>query len=281
MLKKLKLIYLCFKHLKNPFEVIIGYLVNKPILAKTKINFRFMVTKGDMRLSRFLYVIENGWNIIYNKNKKEYTYKKGNIILIQNSIGAIHENLEKNYVLSYNLDNKVVLDIGGFVGDSAILFAKVGNVKKVIVYEPLKENITFIKKNIKVNNLQHKIILNEFGVGEKTETKIIESSNSPGSLGFGLKGNKYIVKLNLRSWEIVLQDAIKNKVYLAKVDCEGAEQYLTNVNKTLISKIPIWIIETHNLKIQSNVLKYFKDLKFNYKKISKLSKNIVLWEFKK
>lgn len=281
MLKKLKLIYLCFKHLQNSTEVISDYLSSKPIVAKIKSGKSFNLGLKKGSLGKLLLILDNGWDISYNFKKNNFLFEQKNIRFVQPDFGVLHEELENTYISSYNLKNKVILDVGGYRGETAILFVKTGFAKKVIVYEPVKENIGYIKKNIILNKLNTNIILKEFGVGNNTESIIINSVSSPGNSAFGLPGNAYKLKINLKSWEYVLKNAIKNKVYLAKVDCEGAEKYLVNVNKGLIKKISIWIIETHSKEIKRNILNLFKNLGYSKRLLFVLHGNICMWEFKR
>ena len=51
---------------------------------------------------------------------------------------------------------KVVLDVGGFEGESAVYFWQKG-AKKIIVYEPLVEHVEYIDRNVKLNRIDAEI----------------------------------------------------------------------------------------------------------------------------
>ena len=51
---------------------------------------------------------------------------------------------------------KIVLDIGGYFGETAVLFYYWG-ASKVVIYEPVEEHLKYIRKNIEANNLNAEI----------------------------------------------------------------------------------------------------------------------------
>ncbi|MCM8808393.1 MAG: hypothetical protein NC926_10750, partial [Candidatus Omnitrophica bacterium] len=65
------------------------------------------------------------------------------------------------------------------------------------------------------------------------------------------------IKVKCLSWEEVLKKAIKEKVDIAKVDCEGCEKFLVSVDDDLIKQISEWIIECHSLEISRLIFKKF------------------------
>jgi predicted RNA methylase len=72
--------------------------------------------------------------------------------------------LEDNGVLYLtDYQDKVVLDVGGFIDDTAVLFATLG-AKKVIIYEPVVAHHEIIKINLSFNAVNAEI--HEEGIGE-------------------------------------------------------------------------------------------------------------------
>ena len=71
--------------------------------------------------------------------------------------------------------NKIVLDIGANVGDSSILFSRLG-AKKVIALEPQIEFFNMCKKNIELNNLEQKIEILNAGLDDKQGHFFIDMS---------------------------------------------------------------------------------------------------------
>ena len=61
--------------------------------------------------------------------------------------------------------NRNILEIGGHCGTSSIVYSSfLNNEKKLYVYEPQHNMYNLLVKNINQNNLQNKIIPNNFGV---------------------------------------------------------------------------------------------------------------------
>ncbi|WP_258393538.1 FkbM family methyltransferase [Nanobdella aerobiophila] len=93
-----------------------------------------------------------------------------------------------------NVQDKVVLDIGAYVGDSAIYFIRRG-AKKVYTYEAVKETYNILIKNIELNNLKDKIIPINKGIDcNKGENYI---NLSYGSTGLEI-GNEKIETISIK-----------------------------------------------------------------------------------
>jgi len=82
-----------------------------------------------------------------------------------------------------------------------------------------------------------------------------------------------------------LQNAIKEKVDIAKIDCEGCEKYLMDMENELIGRIKEWVIEAHSREIAINLIKKFRSCRFKLEKIipHKIESNYfaVILHFKK
>ena len=105
------------------------------------------------------------------------------------------------------------LDVGGYLGETAVLFKKWG-AEDVVVYEPEHQQTKHVRQTMRLNGV--KGVVFESFVGCTT------SHNSVG-------------------WIDVLQDEFE----VAKVDCEGCEKYLLSLPDDLIRKTPKWVIECH------------------------------------
>ena len=151
----------------------------------------------------------------------------------------------------YNYRGKVVLDVGGFEGESAVYFWSLG-AKKVIIYEPVPEHLSFINRNISVNHVNAE--LHNSGIGSKDGTKTIQYSQT--DPGFGL------IEEGPNSLEIQISDISKvisdSKADIAKFDCEGAEIYLLDVLDQILRKVAYYIIEVHSAQTRQKILEKFK-----------------------
>jgi hypothetical protein len=99
--------------------------------------------------------------------------------------------------------DRVVVDVGAFVGDSSIYFALKG-ARKVIAIEPNPEAYVEILENIKLNNLENIIVpINAYLISEQNKARF---------------GEAPVVTLN----DVVSKYSIDGNAVL-KMDCEGCE----------------------------------------------------------
>lgn len=152
----------------------------------------------------------------------------------------------------YDWKDKVVLDIGGFIGDSALFFLEKG-ASSVVIYEPLPENIFSLRYNL--DAYRNRIRLEQKAVSDR-EGPITLTSNEPaGSAGFGMQKGNHRIPCDATTFSRILESHPADAI---KVDCEGAEQYLTSVSDDKIRRIPYWIIETHSSDIENAIKRKFQ-----------------------
>jgi len=180
---------------------------------------------------------------------------------------------------------KVVLDIGGFQGESAVFFSRMG-ANKVIIYEPVAANQPFIKENARLNHVN--VEIHEEGVGEKDGVVAVtyeeNTDNNPfsivGSSRFGIISRKGDHKLEVKVRNVV--DVLdKSGADVAKFDCEGSEKYLINVPTKTLRKIEYYIIEAHSPEIKKQLLKKFQDSGFSLVKVNEISEEVSTVHFKR
>jgi FkbM family methyltransferase len=155
--------------------------------------------------------------------------------------------------------NKVVLDIGGFEGESAIYFwAK--KAKKIIIYEPVAKHVKFIKENVFLNTINSEIC--PVGIGNRDETKTIHFNETDPGFGFLSDGAK-TMKIKIRNVSEVIEES---GAEIAKFDCEGAEESLVNVPNEVLRKIEYYLIEVHSKKIRKAIMEKFQNAGFTLEK---------------
>jgi len=274
----IKMVKTYIKYVHNPVKTVLKYLLLKRTVLKLKYyNFEFSIEKGRGEFTGLLNVLSNGWKI-YDLKNTEYLFihKAMKIKLIQPNLGALSENLIEEYILpvKHLLENKNVIDVGGFFGETAIMFKKIGKCRKVFVFEPVPYHFQFLKRNIILNNFERDIKAFKRGVCKKRGKLIIESAEPVGKGAFGLEKGNHKVEIDCVSWKDLIKFAKKNKVEIIKVDCEGCEEGILTLSKEEIKSIPIWIIEIHNRSLLTKLWKKFKNAGFKllFKKL--LSENI-------
>lgn len=144
------------------------------------------------------------------------TYLKNNMIFV-----LFEQFFEDGSFTFNNLENEVIIDIGGNIGDTALYFAKQGC--EVYAYEPIPDIYEVAIKNIKLNpSLKDKIHFFNYAVSDKNEDIEIYYSGV-GSSRYKKSNKKYTIKTVTLN-QIINRLNDKNLTpTLLKIDCEGSE----------------------------------------------------------
>jgi len=225
------------KHFREPWALI-PLIMNSPARVKLRgAAHEKLLLQGRTDFWQIRNLVLYGWKIVDVKNGLIYL-QKGDITIagkLQN-LGVIKEPLEEEYGV-FDYKGKVVLDVGGYIGYSSVLFSKWG-AKKIIVYEVQEELIPIINENFKLNRVNGEIY--NVAIGDY-DGYIEIPYTSLGTTVVGLAGDK---KYRVRS--IALSRILsKNHIDIAKFDCEGCEYALLSVPCELIRKVPKYVIEYH------------------------------------
>lgn len=137
----------------------------------------------------------------------------------------------------YDLNNKVVIDVGAECGDTPLYFASKG--AKVYAFEPVKDHFDAMMRNLSLNpELSEKIIPVNAGIGkDETLTFFQDGSGEVGSVSFveNVHGkNAKKIQVKCYSLESALEEFRIGHIDLLKMDCKGCEFSLTeNVLKNI------------------------------------------------
>lgn len=146
-----------------------------------------------------------------------------------------------------NLDyikDKNILDVGGFIGDSAIVLSKYTDAE-VHTFEPEKENYDLILKTIKMNNKSN-IIPHKIGLGNKKETLKLAVNDSASTLIDTYLDTDNYEEINLTTLDEFIKDN-PMKIGLIKVDVEGFEQqFLNGAKETIKAQKPVLLISIYH-----------------------------------
>jgi FkbM family methyltransferase len=161
--------------------------------------------------------------------------------------GKLYENIYQG---------KVVLDVGGFCGETAAFFSSQG-AEKIIIYEPVPEHQALIEENIRLNHINAE--LHEAGIGERDGKQVISYDRL--DIGFGsLATGQKQTSIKIKNVSEVLMESGAD---IAKIDCEGAETSLIGVDPAILRLIDYYIVETHTKEIQALVAKKFLESGFS------------------
>ena len=203
---------------KNYFSVIYRIIRNKyPIDVVLKngqtrtLHNRIEVYTTSLGLDKFFRVEKNC--VIISKNNKTIQFIDG---ISNGDVSGIF--LEEDYEF-LPVNNKVVIDIGANIGDSAIYFAT-NNASKVIALEPYQNNFEIAKKNISLNHFEKHIEI--LLAGCSNESGHINLDSDKGTPQTGLHESKTGIKIPLFSLKNLV-DKYKINQGILKIDCEGCE----------------------------------------------------------
>lgn len=167
-------------------------------------------------------------------------------------------------------EDATLLDIGAYIGDSAIYANFFPKVKKVIAVEPVPDNLKFLKKNLAENKITNVQVLDKavaadskgrtvYTFPEETIASFIKSPKSSGQI--------FVPTISLSN----LIRQVKTKVLLVKCDIEGGEYELfLNTSLKTLSRINRLVIEIHlgllkDKRLSDKLLIHLKKAGFTYK----------------
>ena len=252
----LKGIISTFKVAKNPFRIIIAKFTGKRKEISLVNGTKFQITWPQFRFLRDHYSLVEKYNLQQVSDESFKMYADGYQMVGSLVLVCTWEEIQTG-IYDYDFKNKVVLDIGGFEGESAVYFWAKG-AKKVIIYEPVLYHLNFIKENVTANKINAEI--HGEGIGDKDGNLTVAYNQTDNS--FGLKigrelSNKMTIKIRDTTKVIV-----ESKADVAKVDCEGAELSLVNVPKNALRTLEYLIVEAHSLEIRKALIKKFTESVF-------------------
>ena len=143
--------------------------------------------------------------------------------------------------------NKHIIDAGGYVGDTALLFSSYTD-KSIHVFEASPSNMDIIRETIRLNQLENIVPVSK-ALGEKsgTATFSLGERNSCNSL---VERPGYNYPNHIEVPVITLDDYVREnnlKVGLIKVDIEGGEQLLLKgAVETIRTQHPILLISIYH-----------------------------------
>ncbi len=142
-------------------------------------------------------------------------------------LGAVWEvfDVDEYCMRNRRLDGKTVIDIGGNIGASAILFAHLG--AKVHVFEPFPSTCELMARNIALSDdLGKQITIHPVGLSDITEDRDVHYDAAKNSFANALADGQAgpdlaSVKLVNASTYVAALD--KQGETILKIDCEGGE----------------------------------------------------------
>jgi len=262
---KFNLTYSQYRDFRDNYQALKKYVV------KQVTDDMFSCDFGKFKITRSSPIICSAANLLeryqINQIEEDAFQVKGDKFELEGTscvLLVLAEQLRDGY--RGNFTNKVVLDIGGFQGETAMLFSLAG-AKKVIIYEPIEENYQFIKRNVELNQINAEV--HNTGIGSENGIKKMKNEPKNANFSFYPKG-EFEIKI-----ENVTEIISHSKADIAKFDCEGAEICLCTVPSEILKKIPVYMVELHGEDVQKQVTKKFLDSGFKVLKRKPKSQSLV------
>lgn len=190
----------------------------------------------------------------------------------------IHIFIDRYYIDTLNKDyfkDKDIIDAGGFVGDSAVIFSEYTN-KCVYSFEPIKVNYENTLKTIELNKKKNIKAIN-LGLLEKDCEVEFDIYGAASSALFSRDNSKEVCKMTSLD-KYVEENNLK--VGLIKTDLEGSEQqFLKGAEKTIKTQRPTLLISIYHTASDFFTIKPLIeswDLNYNFRIVKPLDGEIML-----
>lgn len=169
--------------------------------------------------------------------------------------------IDDDYYFKSDKKDPFIVDCGGNIGVTVLFFKFIYPDSKILVFEPIPDNIKLLKKNIEQNNITN-VELVEKAVGEKMGELKIYGDRRAATISKGLIDEQNKVSDEYKGKEIVvpvvpLSKYIKDKnVDFFKMDIEGAEGsvFYDLQNTNLVKNIKQLSMEYHRFSFKENKL---------------------------
>jgi FkbM family methyltransferase len=160
----------------------------------------------------------------------------------------------------------VVYDLGGHVGFYTLLASfLVGNTGKVISFEPLPDNLKYLKKHLEINHISNVQVI-EAAVCDRDGTAYFEQHNSSFQGHLNSQGTLEVKTVALD--ELIFQENLTVPQCI-KIDVEGAEIKVLQGAKQLLSQYhPTIFLATHGDNLQQECCQLLTSLGYQLKSIS-------------
>jgi FkbM family methyltransferase len=162
---------------------------------------------------------------------------------------------ETQIVIDLLKEVDIFINIGANIGYYCCHALSMG--KEVIAFEPIARNVHYLITNIKNNGWSNKAQIFPVALGEKIDILNIWGGDTGASLikGWASIPENYVTQVPINTIDNIIGDKIKGKKALILIDVEGAEYFVLNGAKNLLTNTPspVWVIEISRTELQPNL----------------------------
>ena len=223
------------------------------------------------QLNKFTDETVEFWSKITTINKHAYLYNKYILPINYFEPEIFYDKYGMDYVKNLSqVKNKNIIDAGGFIGDSAIVFSDYTD-KNVYSFEPFLHHYNMMLKTIELNKKNNIIPVNIALGDENKELSLYSSGNL--NMGLSIDANSKqsdINQIENKVKMVTLDSYVKEnniEVGLIKTDLEGFEQpFLKGAINTIKEQKPVLIISIyHNYSDFFEIKPMIENLNLGYK----------------
>lgn len=176
-------------------------------------------------------------------------YPGGDHTTLPTLMDGVYEENELDELTRY-LDSLqypvTAVDIGANVGIWTVLLARHHNVQQVLAFEPSQSNLSFLRTNLEINQIQDKVVVIEAAVSDFDGEIRFDDLGSGATKRISPTGSAIVTSVTLDKY---LQG---KRIDLIKVDVEGYEPSVLNGSwHTLESYLPALFIEYSLLQVKA------------------------------
>ena len=164
-----------------------------------------------------------------------------------------------------NAKGRVVIDVGAYIGDSAIYFALKG-ARKVIAIEPHPGAYAEMLDNIKLNNMENVIIPINAGLASKPGKVCVENVNvNIANIIYHRPGDCLNVVPVVTLSELTSGFSVDPNDAVLKMDCEGCEFDVVLNDYDHVKLFRELVLEYHSYVVNKSVDDLLMTLSIDYK----------------
>jgi|SRR5262245_55587016 len=144
----------------------------------------------------------------------------------------------------------IVVDIGGYIGDSAIYAAKYLNARKVVVCEPSPRNWTLLTRNVANNHYEDRIEMVNMAVTGGEDVLLNVDAPDRGQARVSAYGPNNVERRRVPTVTLatLVESHKLQEIDLLKMDCEGGEYaILAAMPSDLLKRIRNIVFEFHEI----------------------------------
>ncbi|MFP4403805.1 MAG: FkbM family methyltransferase [Candidatus Woesearchaeota archaeon] len=213
-------------------------------------------------------VLKNPWTYAYDYfklKKKDLIFKlrKYNLKLIirpQTYDRAVFGEvfLFEEYPLKVSKKEMIIIDVGAHIGFFTLYAKRLFPNSTIYSFEPDKQNFSYLNKNLNLNKIKG---VKSFNLAVSNSDNKIDFYLSEHNVGHSTHKTKDSKKISIDSisFTSIIKENKINWVDILKVDIEGGEYDLFyNLNKNVLKKVNLILLEWHNLDKDKNNWKELK-----------------------